>query len=1372
MATQVFALDGGLDANGAWSGIILVDSELTDGGVTAYLRGVSITSGFVVVRLSRTETEAPFTSGPDFSVAVENHDSSFVFAEVGGNSVTVAGPNYSGNTISDPAESYIWQPANDADVNAWESGLGSGAITLTVTDETTSTNQAPTVSITTVDTDVIGDESQAITGSFGDTEDDNADVTVTGTASIGTLSTIVKNNTNGTWSATWTAPSSTSTEQTATITITATDSDGASTDASATIAVAATSLTDPLVLSDFSTTNVDVRPALALLTRGSSPTDAAVWGRGARAVAGSELLDGEIDIPPTEEPINQIRFRDSGNDYGTEKISFHDNGSTHLGTYFSTGDGNDLTLWIQSGTSSSDIAAFSVSANFDRGGSNFAIIDVPSTYQSVLASIDPGDRFIIALTRPSVIDNTAPSISFTTASSTVDGNSATTIIGTVTDAQDNNGEVTVTASTSIGVVSTPVNNNGDWSLTFTSPSVTANQQTATITVTATDSGGLTDTATRVWTVRANQPPTVSITTSPQTVDGSATVALAATATAPETGQSVTIAWTADSGTFTDSTGTSASWVAPSPNLQTIYTITATATDALGLTNTSTVDITVRGVQLVLSDFDDTDLDTTPALALLVRGDASEGSAVWGRGSRAVSGSSLLEGEIDIPPTDEPINQIRFRLDGSGQYGSEQISFHDDGPLSLGTYFESGDGSDLTLWIQTGTGAADIAEIPMSANFDRGGGNFAVIDVPSQYQSIIAGIDPGDRFIIAMTRPDAPANTAPTIEFSTAASIVEGNSVTTIEGTVDDTEDDNASLTVTLQASLGTLSTVIRNGSNWSATLTAPAVAAAQQAMQVTATVTDSGGSTDTATRTWTVRSNQAPTIMITSPSSDRTVDGGTTQNLTATATAPETGQSVSIAWTASGGATVIDGSGVTGRVRMPSSTGSEQTVVVTATATDALGATATDTVTYTVRSISVPDAPATPTVTSTGTTSVSVSWNAPTSGDAPTSYDLRYRIDGSSGVWTEITGVTSPRSISGLTAGTTYEVQVRGANGAGDGVWSSSGTATTDGPPSRPAKPFLSSISEESIQVSWLPPSFVGAGIDSYDIRYRQTGISATWTTLSDVTSPQTITGLSPNIEYEAQVRAVNIDGDGPWSLSGTAITRRIPSFKLGNYFLQADWNRNGQYDHSMSDLFNFMVKMRLHTKRGRDYGTQIFGRSVAGSLSITLRNEGDEFDRFNSNSDLFGYTIIGTSVRLMIEDIDTSGVYHYLWSGSIDKVNFKQKRGGQDEVTFVCKDIITELQLIELSAPARSSVTTESAARILLNAGGISDEKIGNIDGNFTMEHWWSNRQSLLNSMRVLEETEGGFFWVDEENRVNMDSSTNRDSAGSRDPKLTLSDE
>ena len=88
-----------------------------------------------------------------------------------------------------------------------------------------------------------------------------------------------------------------------------------------------------------------------------------------------------------------------------------------------------------------------------------------------------------------------------------------------------------------------------------------------------------------------------------------------------------------------------------------------------------------------------------------------------------------------------------------------------------------------------------------------------------------------------------------------------------------------------------------------------------------------------------------------------------------------------------------------------------------------------------------PDAPATPEVTPvTGsTTSLAVSWAAPDNDGRPAidGYDVQYRVGGS-GTWTDVpqvvTGTTA--TITGLTAATDYQVQVRAANAEGDSGWS------------------------------------------------------------------------------------------------------------------------------------------------------------------------------------------------------------------------------------------------------------------------------------------------------------------------------------------------
>ena len=97
---------------------------------------------------------------------------------------------------------------------------------------------------------------------------------------------------------------------------------------------------------------------------------------------------------------------------------------------------------------------------------------------------------------------------------------------------------------------------------------------------------------------------------------------------------------------------------------------------------------------------------------------------------------------------------------------------------------------------------------------------------------------------------------------------------------------------------------------------------------------------------------------------------------------------------------------------------------------------------------------AAPTVTAnatTPTTKLDVSWSAPSGSmmdgkPAVTDYDVQYRLAGAQ-QWTEWnasdTSTTLSATITGLTAGKKYEVQLRAGNDEGDGPWSNTSSAIT-----------------------------------------------------------------------------------------------------------------------------------------------------------------------------------------------------------------------------------------------------------------------------------------------------------------------------------------
>ncbi len=207
--------------------------------------------------------------------------------------------------------------------------------------------------------------------------------------------------------------------------------------------------------------------------------------------------------------------------------------------------------------------------------------------------------------------------------------------------------------------------------------------------------------------------------------------------------------------------------------------------------------------------------------------------------------------------------------------------------------------------------------------------------------------------------------------------------------------------------------------------------------------------------------NNAPVITTTSPQS---VPENTTAAVTLAATDADTGSTFT--WSKNGGADAGKFNLTTAGVltfaaapdfEVPADSGGDNGYVVIVRVSDG---TATDDLTLTVNVTDADEKPATPaapgvTATAGSTTSLDVSWTAPNrnGGPAIAGYNLQYRA-GTSGSFTNgpqnVTG-TSVAITTGLSAATSYEVQVRALNGETPSDWSPSGTGSTGSPANNPA---------------------------------------------------------------------------------------------------------------------------------------------------------------------------------------------------------------------------------------------------------------------------------------------------------------------------------
>lgn len=250
-----------------------------------------------------------------------------------------------------------------------------------------------------------------------------------------------------------------------------------------------------------------------------------------------------------------------------------------------------------------------------------------------------------------------------------------------------------------------------------------------------------------------------------------------------------------------------------------------------------------------------------------------------------------------------------------------------------------------------------------------------------------------------------------------------------------------------------------------------------------------------------------------------------------------------------------------------------------------------------------------------GDRQILVQWNEPGySGSAITDYDVQYRActatDGDTAVRTcepaadatwggwrarSHSGTGKIATITGLTNGTAYEVQVRARNANGVGPWSTAGKETPVSVPARPSTPTVEA-GNQALVVTWVAPADNGLPITGYDVEYC-TGTCAAnsddWTDdgHSGTVPRQEIDGLDNGTAYKVRVRAINDlggagQGEGPWSASRTGTPKAlpdaptVPNLAAGDRQITVTWTLPGDNGTTIN---GYNVQFRACTATPRD---------------------------------------------------------------------------------------------------------------------------------------------------------------------------------------------
>lgn len=162
-----------------------------------------------------------------------------------------------------------------------------------------------------------------------------------------------------------------------------------------------------------------------------------------------------------------------------------------------------------------------------------------------------------------------------------------------------------------------------------------------------------------------------------------------------------------------------------------------------------------------------------------------------------------------------------------------------------------------------------------------------------------------------------------------------------------------------------------------------------------------------------------------------------------------------------------------------------------------------------------------------------------------TSYNIYWSMASGTGVsGTQISGVSSPYTHTGLTNGTTYYYVITAVNTAGESSPSVEVSGTPAIPP--PDAPVLQSVIPDDQQnlLSWDPVS----GATSYNLYWSTTsGNAASGTQISNVTSPYTHTSLTNGTTYYYVLTAVGTGGESSPSTEASG-TPFVPPYATEEY--------------------------------------------------------------------------------------------------------------------------------------------------------------------------------------------------------------------------------
>lgn len=209
----------------------------------------------------------------------------------------------------------------------------------------------------------------------------------------------------------------------------------------------------------------------------------------------------------------------------------------------------------------------------------------------------------------------------------------------------------------------------------------------------------------------------------------------------------------------------------------------------------------------------------------------------------------------------------------------------------------------------------------------------------------------------------------------------------------------------------------------------------------------------------------------------------------------------------------------------------------------------------------------------------------------------------------------------------------------------------------------------------------------------------------------------------------------------------------VATYRVSVDWNNNGTIGDSEEDITTDVLRMEW--RRGRDYASQLTGKSSAGTFIADLDDQDGKYASFNTSSAIVtagGSIVPGllTIVQMLTPVVET------LWAGYLVSIIPIRGANGERLARLIGTGPLGKIGEKKIKALTYANLTTTAAFGYILDDADFPNRYIY-ATGLTTMTLWYVRNRLVIDALHDVEETEGGFIWETKDFSIAFENRTRR---------------